>query len=151
VTIDVTTNNDIVSDWLTSCQTVRICGLDLRPVPHGVFPNRPLCIVKGQAAVYFLRDVRHGNIWLLKVFSPGRRPTDDYLAAVGRCLPGTAEFFTCKQRRLLTEDHMDLRNSDYRNPALARLTEGGGAIRYHGAFARFFICTTCIRNQDNQQ
>ena len=124
MTIDVTTNKDIVNDWLTSGQAVRICGQDLRPVHHGVFADRALCIVKGQAEVYFLEQVPHGNIWLLKVFAPGRRPTDDYLGAVSGYLPGTAEFFTCTQRRLLTEDHMDLRNSGFRNPALARLTEG---------------------------
>ncbi len=124
MTIDVTTNKDIVNDWLTSGQAFRICGQDLRPVPHGVFADRAFCIIKGQAEVYFLEQVPHGNIWLLKVFAPGRRPTDDYLGAVSGYLPGTAEFFTCTQRRLLTEDHMDLRNSGFRNPALARLTEG---------------------------
>ena len=107
MTIDVTTNKDIVNDWLTSGQAFRICGQDLRPVPHGVFADRAFCIIKGQAEVYFLEQVPHGNIWLLKVFAPGRRPTDDYLGAVSGYLPGTAEFFTCTQRRLLTEDHMD--------------------------------------------
>ena len=34
MTIDVTTNKDIVNDWLTSGQAVRICGQDLRPIPY---------------------------------------------------------------------------------------------------------------------
>jgi len=124
VTLDTTTNTDIVNEWLNSAQTVRLCGLDLKPIPHSVFNDRVLCIVKGQAAVYFLRDQRHRNSWLLKVFNPGRRPADDYLNAVSQHLPGPAAFFTCTQRRILTEDHVDLRNSGYRNPAFVRLIEG---------------------------
>jgi len=124
MTIDVNTNMDIVNDWLESGQTVCICGQDLRPVPYSLFTDRALCIVKGQAEVYFLEQVPHGNIWLLKVFAPGRRPADDYLRAVSCHLPGSAEFFTCTQRRFLTKNHIDLTNSDYRDPVLARLTEG---------------------------
>ena len=124
MTLDTTTNTDIVNDWLNSGRTVRVCGLDLKPIPHSVFNDRGLCIVKGQASVYFLRDQRHRNNWLLKVFNPGRRPTDDYLNAVSQHLPGPAAFFTCTQRRILTKDHVDLRNSSYRNPAFVRLIEG---------------------------
>jgi Protein tyrosine and serine/threonine kinase len=124
VRIDQTTNTDIVNDWLNSGQSARLCGLDLKPIPHSVFPDRPLCIVKGQAAVYFLREKQRGNVWLLKLFNPGRRPADDYLNAVGQYLPGPAAFFTCTQRRILTKDHLDLRNSGYRNTDFARLIEG---------------------------
>jgi len=124
VSIDCSTNTDIVNEWLGSDQTVRLCGLDLKPIPHSVFYDRVLCIVKGQASVYFLRDQRHRNSWLLKVFNPGRRPTDDYLNAVSQHLPGPAAFFTCTQRRILTEDHLDLKSSNYRNAAIARLIDG---------------------------
>ena len=65
-----------------------------------------------------------GNTWLIKIFTPGRRPTDEYLLAIERCLPGTAAFFTCTQRRLLTKEHLDLRASSFRNPGLADLLEG---------------------------
>jgi len=115
---------DTVSDWLQSNQTVRICSLDLKPIPHGVFTDRAQCVVKGQAAVFFLQQVPQANIWLLKIFTPARRPTDDYLKAVGNYLPGGAEFFTCTQRRLLSKDHLDLRNSTYRNPSLPSLIDG---------------------------
>jgi len=121
---NIITHTDIVNDWLKSCHTVRICGQDLKPVPHSLFPDRALSIIKGQGAVYFLKQVPYKNIWLLKIFTPGRRPEDNYLKAVSRHLPGTAEFFTCKQRRLITRDHFDLASSGFRNPNLLSLIEG---------------------------
>jgi DNA-directed RNA polymerase subunit RPC12/RpoP len=68
--------------------------------------------------------VPQGNTWLLKIFTPGRRPTDEYLQAVDRCLPGALAFFTCTQRRLLTRQHLDLRASSYQNPSLADALDG---------------------------
>jgi serine/threonine protein kinase len=124
VTTMTNTNMDIIHDWLKSGQVVRICGQDFRPVRHNVSIERPLCLVKGQAAVYFLQQVPHGHIWLLKIFTPGRRPADDYLQAVSRCLPGTAGFFTCTQRRILTKDHLDFTRPGYKNQSLAHLAEG---------------------------
>ncbi len=122
--MNINTNKDIMNNWLNSGKSVRICGQDLRPVPNGLFTDRIFCIVKGQAEVYFLKQVPHENIWLLKIFAPGRRPTDEYLEAVSNYLPGTVEFFTCTQRRFLCAEHLDLRNSGFNNPALTQLTVG---------------------------
>ena len=107
------TGKNVVDAWLSSGQTMRISGLDLSPVPHPVFPETAQCIVKGQAAAYFLRQHPQENIWLLKKFAPSRRPSDAYLNIVHECLPGGFEFFTCTQRRLLTAGHLDRRYSAY--------------------------------------
>jgi hypothetical protein len=117
-------DTDILREWLQSRLTARICGLDLRPKPSPYWEGAPQCITKGQASVTFFEQVPQGHTWLIKIFTPGRRPTDEYLLAVESCLPGTAAFFTCTQRRLLTRGHVDLRASSYRNPALADLLEG---------------------------
>jgi serine/threonine protein kinase len=116
---------DVASDWLESGQVARICGLDLRPLPNPVLAARPQCITKGQATVFFLQQVPQGNIWFLKIFSPGRRPVDDYLRTVSSCLPGGAGFFTCTQRRLLVREYLDVGRSTYTNPALTNLIDGG--------------------------
>jgi serine/threonine protein kinase len=105
--------------WLASDQAARICGLDFRPQPHPALPDTAKCTIKGQGSVFFLLQVPQGNIWLLKKFAPSRRPSDDYLKSVTRYLPGGAEFFTCTQRRILTSNHLDLRNSYYKNPDFA--------------------------------
>ncbi len=115
---------DIILEWLQSGLTARICGLDLQLIPSPHLEGVPLCIQKGQATVVFLRQVPQGNTWLLKIFTSGRRPTDDYLLAVEKCLPGTAACFACTQRRLLRREHLDLRASSYKNPALLDRVEG---------------------------
>ncbi|MEN6335158.1 MAG: protein kinase [Phycisphaerales bacterium] len=74
--------------------------------------------------MFWLEQVPQGHTWLLKIFTPGRRPTDEYLRAVDACLPGATEFFTCTQRRFLTRDHLDRRASAYQHPALADILEG---------------------------
>jgi serine/threonine protein kinase len=122
--IEVNNQIDIINNWLHSDQTVSICGQDLRPVSHSIFTDRPLCIIKGQGAVYFLEQIPHGNIWLLKMFSPGRRPTDEYLKAVSKYLPGAAEFFTCKQRRFLTKEHVNITKSGVNNTSLLSIIHG---------------------------
>jgi len=122
-----TTDNtctEVVDDWLSSNLTARISGLDLKPIPHPILPNSAQCVVKGQASVFFLRQYPHGHTWLLKKFAPSRRPSDLYLEAVTRCLPGGASFFTCTQRRLLTARHLDWRSSEYRDANLAGWLEG---------------------------
>jgi serine/threonine protein kinase len=124
MTVNVTTEMDVASDWLESGEAARICGLDLRPLPNSVLAGRPQSITKGQATVFFLEQVPQGNVWLLKIFSPGRRPTDDYLRAVSSCLPGGAGFFTCTQRRLLAREYLDVRRSTYTNIALVDLIDG---------------------------
>ena len=124
MTTNGATEIDVVSDWLESGQVARICGLDLRPLPNPVVAGRPRSITKGQATVFFLQQAPQGNIWLLKIFSPGRRPTDDYLRTVSSCLPGGAGFFTCTQRRLLARGYLDIRRSTYTNPALLDLVDG---------------------------
>ena len=115
---------DILCELLRSGRTVRVCGLDLRPIPSPYLDGAPLCIQKGQGTIVFLEQVPQGHTWLLKTFTPGRRPTDKYLLAVEGCLPGTAAVLTCTQRRILTRGHVDLRASSYRNPALADLVAG---------------------------
>jgi len=120
------TDIDVANHWLGSGQTIRICGLDLRPLAHPIFNKTVWCITKGQATVFFLEQVPRGKIWLLKKFNPGRRPTDGYLQAVSDHLPGGAEFFTCTQRRLLRREHLDRRNSTYRKTGLESFI--GGAV-----------------------
>jgi DNA-directed RNA polymerase subunit RPC12/RpoP len=116
---------DIPRDWLQSGETVRICGQDFRPKSSGHLAGAPLCIQKGQATVVFLEQVPQGHTWLLKLFTPGRWPTDAYLLGVEKCLPGTVACFACTQRRLLTREHLDVRASSYKNPALADWVSGG--------------------------
>ncbi|NLX15201.1 MAG: hypothetical protein GXY44_16355 [Phycisphaerales bacterium] len=108
----------VVEQWLASHQPARIAGFDLQPVAHPLLPDTPQRIVKGQAAVYFLKD-QHDNIWLLKKFTLSRRPTDAYLEQVSKLLPGRASFFTCTQRRILCSDHLDYSYSNYRNHELS--------------------------------
>jgi hypothetical protein len=91
---------------------------------HPAFQDTAQRVVKGQAAVYFLRQQPHGSVWLLKKFSPSRRPSDEYLARVQECLPGGIEFFTCTQRRFLSADLVDGRYSPYRAPEFAAWLEG---------------------------
>ncbi len=79
---------EIATEWLVSGKTARICGLDLKPIPHPAMPNMPQCVIKGQASVFFLRQYPHNNVYLLKKFTPARRPTDDYLQTVTQYLPG---------------------------------------------------------------
>ena len=122
--VEMCIDTDFPRDWLPSGQTVRICGQDFRPNPSGHLAGAPLCIQKGQATVVFLEQVPQGHTWLLKLFTPGRRPTEAYLLAVEQCLPGSAAFFACTQRRLLTREHLDLRASSYRNPGLLNWVEG---------------------------
>lgn len=117
-------DTDILREWLQSGLTARVCGLDIRPKPSPHLDDAPLCIQKGQATVVFFEQVPQGNTWLIKIFTPGRRPTDEYLLAVERYLPGSAAFFTCTQRRLLTREHLDLWASSFKNPALADFLEG---------------------------
>jgi len=115
---------DLPHEWLSSGSTVRIAGLDLRPRAHPIMPGSVLSIVKGQATVFFLEQAHRKHIWLLKIFSPSRRPTDDYLSAVNDSLPGSIEFYTCTQRRLLQGNHVDLRQSEFSHPQLVRFLEG---------------------------
>ena len=124
MTTHKTTIEECFSAWLRSNETVRVCGLDLRLKPHPHLRSVPQCIIKGQASVFWLEQVPQGHTWLLKVFTPGRRPTDEYLHAVDRYLPGAEEFFTCTQRRFLTREHLDRRASTYQHPALVELLEG---------------------------
>ena len=118
------TDIDVANHWLLSGQTMRISGLDLKPLAHPILHKTVWCITKGQATVFFLEQVSHGKIWLLKKFSPGRRPTDEYLQTVNDYLPGGAEFFTCTQRRLLCPEHIDWRNSPYKRSGMANFIEG---------------------------
>jgi len=89
-----------------------------------MLPDTAQCIVKGQAAAYFLRQHPQDNIWLLKKFASSRRPSDAYLNTVHECLPGGFEFFTCTQRRLVTAGHVDHRYSKYRAPEFSAWLEG---------------------------
>ncbi|HDL01133.1 MAG TPA: hypothetical protein ENH23_02760 [candidate division Zixibacteria bacterium] len=120
----LSTETDAINHWHSSGQAARICGLDLNPITHPLLSNSVQCVIKGQASVFFLKQVPQGNIWLLKKFAPSRRPTDDYLQAVTDYLPGGVEFFTCSQRRLLTSNHLDIRNSGYKNSNLIDFLEG---------------------------
>ena len=122
------TDTDILREWLRSGLTVRICGLDFRLKSSPHLAGAPLCIQKGQATVLFLEQVPQGHTWLIKIFTPGRRPTDAYLLAVEHCLPGSAAFLACTQRRLLTREHLDLRASSYKNSALPGWAEGAVLI-----------------------
>ena len=115
---------EILEHWLASGQTVRISGLDFIPMPHPSMPQMPRCVMKGQATAFFLRQVPFENTWLLKKFAPSRRPSNDYLAAATRCLPGSVEFFTCVQRRLLTAKHLDTWNSGFRSTQMSQWLEG---------------------------
>ncbi len=117
-------NQDLITHWLRSGQTLRICGLDFKPLAHPRLAQTVWRITKGQACVYFLEQVPHGKVWLLKRFSPGKRPYDEYLQQVNDCLPGGPEFFTCTQRRLLQRDHIDMRHSTYRDPGAVDFLEG---------------------------
>ena len=117
-------SQEIIEHWLASGEPVRISGLDLVPMSHPAMPDMPRCVTKGQATVFFLKQVPFGNVWLLKKFAPSRRPSDEYLAAVTQCLPGGIEFFTCTQRRLLTTRHLDRWNSGFSNPGMAQWLEG---------------------------
>ena len=116
--------DQLVEQWLATGATVRISSLDLRPMAHPLLPQAARCVVKGQAAAYFLEQRPHGYVWLLKKFAPGRRPTDEYLHAVTRCLPGGPRSFTCTQRRLLTRDHVSRRESCYQNDGLRTWLDG---------------------------
>ena len=117
-------NEDLMDRWVVSDQTVRLAGLDLKPIPHPMLTNSVQCVVKGQGTVFFLRQHPHGNIWLLKKFAPSRRPSDNYLEAVTQTLPGGASFFTCTQRHLLTPSHLDWFCSRFRDPDLGTWLEG---------------------------
>jgi len=119
-----TTKEQCFQEWLQSRGAVRICGLDMVLKPHPRWKDAPQRIVKGQASVFWLEQVPQGHTWLLKIFTPGRRPTDEYLHAVDGCLPGAEEFFSCTQRRFLTREHLDWRASAYQQPALAESLEG---------------------------
>ena len=118
------TGREIMECWLASGQSIRISGLDFVPMSHPAMPTMPRCVMKGQATAFFLRQVPFGNTWLLKKFAPSRRPTDKYLEAATRCLPGGIEFFTCTQRRLLTARHLDRWNSGFSAPGMAQWLEG---------------------------
>ncbi|MBN1506165.1 MAG: protein kinase, partial [Sedimentisphaerales bacterium] len=113
-----------VEGWLQSGTTVRLAGFDWHPVAHPLLPCSPQCVVKGQATVFFLRQHPHGNIWLLKKFHPGRRPSDEYLTSVNRCLPGGVGVFTCTQRRFIDKSQVDGVHSQYKNPDLFGWLEG---------------------------
>ncbi len=115
---------DMIASWLSSGRTVRISGLDLRPLPHPAMKDTPWCIVKGQASVYFLEDANHHHRWLLKKFSLSRRPSDEYLRRASQCLPGRAELFTCTQRRFLKPQHLDRVFSGHRDARLASWLDG---------------------------
>jgi len=117
-------NGDVMEHWLLSGKSARISGLDLKPLAHPAMPSTPRRVVKGQAAVYFMQQSPHQNTWLIKKFTPSRRPSDTYLQAVSRCIPGQAEFFTCTQRRFLTAGHLDRRYSQYVSDGLPDWIEG---------------------------
>lgn len=118
------TEIDVANEWLQYGQTIRISGLDLKPLAHPIVSATVWCITKGQATVFFLEQVPHGKIWLLKKFTPGRRPTDEYMQAVNDCMPGGPGFYTCTQRRLLRRAHIDQRSSTYKHSALGDFIEG---------------------------
>jgi len=115
---------DIMDRWLASNSTARLSGLDLRPMPHRVFPGLAYRVTKGQGTVFFLEQYTHRNVWLLKKFAASRRPSDAYLESVTDYLPGGAAFFTCSQRRILRAGHMDRTRSDFRDERLALYLEG---------------------------
>jgi len=121
---NMNTDIDVTNSWLQSGQTIRISGLDLRPLAHPILDKTVRCITKGQATVFFLEQVPHGRIWLLKKFTTGRRPTDEYMQAVNDYLPGGPGFYTCTQRRLLCREHIDRRNSTYRQSEMENFIEG---------------------------
>jgi len=114
----------VVDRWLTSGETIRLCGLDLRPLPHPLMPGRARSVTKGQATVWFLGQHPHGTRWLLKKFHNAQRPTDAYLNAVHQCLPGSISFFTCMQRRLVEARHLDAYASGFRESTLAAWLAG---------------------------
>ena len=116
--------DDVLQRLLASGRSIRLSGLDLAPTPHPLLAGELLCVRKGQAAVYPLRQVPQGNTWYMKKFHPGRRPTDEYLALAPRCLPGGRGFLACLQRRLLTAEHLDRWNSGFDDPMLAPWLEG---------------------------
>lgn len=118
------THQDVIDRWLGAGQTARISGLDFTPLAHPILPDTAQRIVKGQAAGYLLRQHPQGNVWFLKKFAPSRRPSDAYLQAVDRCLPGGVEFFTCTQRRLITANHVDHRYSAYKAAEFLSWIEG---------------------------
>lgn len=124
MTVRTDFRTDALTDWLASGSTVRICGLDFVPIAHPLLTDAVQCIVKGQAAVYFLRQQPHGNVWLLKRFSPGRRPSDAYLDSVPHCLPGSIAFFTCTQRRMIDAKLIDRRYSGFRSSELGEWLTG---------------------------
>lgn len=120
----LTTSTDVINRWLRSGETIRLSGLDLRPIQHPAMEGTPLHVLKGQAAVYFLEQRPHGNKWLLKKFAPSRQPPNSYLAEASRCLPGGHELFTCTQRRLLNAAHFDRIYSRHKDPDLISWLEG---------------------------
>lgn len=119
-----TTENDIMNNWLNSGMTARIAGIDLLPTRHPVLKSSVQCVTKGQATVYFLRQTLHANTWVLKKFTPAKKPTNEYLTSISNCLPGGGEFFSCLQRRFLTAEHFDIHNSNYKNSRLVSHLEG---------------------------
>ena len=119
-----TTENDIMNNWMQSGLTARIAGIDLLPTRHPMLKNSIQCVTKGQATVYFLSQSLQANTWILKKFTPAKKPTNEYLTSISDCLPGGLEFFSCLQRRFLTADHFDIRNSNYKNRGLTSYLEG---------------------------
>ncbi|GEM_PF-3421285 len=115
---------DLMERWLASGGTARISGFDVRPVPHPLLPETVQSVTKGQASVFFLRQEPHGNIWLLKKFSPSKSPSHEYLKAIHRYLPAGPEFFSCTQRRILTVHHVDWRHSEFKSSEFVSWIEG---------------------------
>jgi hypothetical protein len=89
-----------LKDWLMSGQPAVIDGLALRPQPHSPGSHIVLEIVKGQAAVYYLRDNGQGE-WMLKKFRPGRAPDAANVVAVQSLVPQETGFEAAFLRRCL--------------------------------------------------
>jgi len=113
-----------MQDWLISGRAARVGGLELKPKAHPLMPGSPLCLVRGQAAVYPLLQPEHGNTFFLKKFTESRRPEREYIENVARCLPGGAEFLAGAQRRVLGRSSLGRWNSGYYVPALADWLDG---------------------------
>jgi serine/threonine protein kinase len=109
---------EVIQKWHLSGRPALINGVALRPVALSLDKNQPLCIQRGQAAIYLLDDAT-GRGWVLKKFRNVHRLTVGYLRGISQVLPNHPGFTSGLQRSLLTASSLASAAGTAYSPELA--------------------------------
>lgn len=101
---------NIVEAWLRSGLYAEIAGHRLRPFENHLLRGTPLIVARAEARVFFLKD-ENNLVWVLKKYSPGKRPESAHLKAIQSLVPNHPGFQSGQGRWVLVKN--DVSTSDF--------------------------------------